>query len=136
LRHRLHSSQPGTLSATLEKTGTTNVINVTVKASGVDPDDVIFLQIARPGTGTTFYRSMLSSSPAGVVDATAKAPVPRDAKRVCVVGTAISAATFRAADNETRKKQLRKLRKQLGNRTCRLGSFDLSTTSFVVIRIS
>jgi hypothetical protein len=125
---------------TLEKSGPTNLVNVALKRSGGDPEDIVFLEMALTGrkgkAGTTFYRSMFSSSPAGVVDAAAKATVPSGARKVCVTGTTINAATITSADKKTRQKQIRKLRKQLGKRTCALGTLDLSKTSFTLVNVS
>jgi hypothetical protein len=121
-------SKRPTLSATWEKSGTDNVISVTVKTAGVDPDHVILLDMAgsraqRRARGAIFYRSMLSGSSTGAVDATAKVPVPKGVKRVCVVGSTIS-----ATDSTTLKTQPK-------THICALRSLDLSQSSFAVITV-
>jgi hypothetical protein len=117
-----------TLSASWEKSGGVNVLNVTVKTSGVDPDDVVLLDMAgnsKTQTGkrrVIFYRSMFSSSSTGVVDATAKAPMPKGMTRACVVATTISTADGTPLEGQP-------------TRTCALGLLDLSRTSFAVITV-
>ena len=117
-----------TLSASWEKSGDVNVLNVTIKTSGVDPDAVVLLDMA--GNSKTengkrrviFYRSMFSSSSTGVVDATAKAPIPNGMTRACVVATTISTADGTPLQGQP-------------TRICALGLLDLSRTSFAVITV-
>jgi hypothetical protein len=123
-----HGPERPTLSATWEKSDGVTVLNVTVKTTGADPDHVILLDMAgigaqRRARGAIFYRSMFSGSSTGAVDATAKAPVPKGVKRVCVVGSTIS-----LTDNTTLKTQPK-------TRICALRSLDLSQTSLAVITV-
>jgi hypothetical protein len=120
-----------TLSASWEKSGTdTNVISVTVKTSGVNPDDVVLLDMAgnsrqgkpRAIKRVIFYRSMFSGSPTGTVDVTAKAPMPNGMTRACVVATTISMADSTPLQGQP-------------TRVCALGLLDLSRTSFAVITV-
>jgi hypothetical protein len=113
-----------TLSASWEKgSDTTNVFDVAVKATGADPGAVVLLIVTNGkggSRGKVFYRSILSASATGVLDASSKVPVPKKEARVCVVASTIS-----ATDTTTLKAQSKA-------RTCSVDSFDRSKASFAL----
>jgi hypothetical protein len=118
-----------TLNATWETSGaSTNVISASVKASGVDPDSFVLVDMAgnskskKGNRRVIFYRSIFSSSPTGVVDVTAKAPMPKGMKRACVVATTISVADGTPLEAQP-------------TRICALGLRDMSRTAFSVITV-
>jgi hypothetical protein len=116
-----HGPSRPTLTATLTKGAAgANLLNATIKTSGLDPDDVVLVDVSNAKTGGIFYRSMFSGSSAGAVDAEAKVSIPTG-KTVCVV-----ASTIKSTDTAAQQVQPK-------TRTCRIDSFDLSQSSFVFI---
>ena len=125
------SSKRPRLATTWEKSSSVNVLNVTVKATLTDPDDVVLLDLANAGNpkkgapkGQRFYRSLLSASPTGEVESTDKVPVKNGVTTVCVVATTLSAADKNKA-----------LARQPSTRTCTPISLNLSKSSFVLLTV-
>jgi hypothetical protein len=117
-----HGPKRPSLGAAWEKDSAGgNLLSTTVKTSGIDPDDVVLLDVSDARSGEIFYRSMFSGSPAGTVDASAKVSIPRATKTACVVGRTLSTSDLTA-------------RTQPPTRTCTIGSFDLSSSSFLLTR--
>jgi len=123
----VYSPQPQarpTLNATWEKGAQTNTFSISVKATGADPNAVVLLVITNGVRGgPVFYRSILTVSATGALDASAKVPVPVAERNVCVVATSIS-----ATDTTTLKAQSQAL-------TCSVRSFNKKRASFAVFRL-
>ncbi len=116
-----------TLSTTWEKgADKANVFNIAVKATGSNPDFVVLLLVTnakrKNGGGKVFYRSIMSASATGVLDASAKVRVPGTEHAVCV-----TAITISSSDDTT-------LKAQSEPRPCSIEAFDRSNVSFAEFR--
>jgi hypothetical protein len=113
------------LSATWENGINANVFNIAVKATGAAPDDVVLLVVtnAKEGSGgKVFFRSMVSGTGTGAVEASAKVPVKNTENTVCVVASTISGGDDKALRNMSKAG------------ACVRKSFDLRQTSFAVFK--